>query len=787
MSLQYSTVDSELSDAGDDMQDLLNKNNKLSLEIELLNKDYREKEYLLNRKLKELENENEKLKSQNKNLEELLKTYKNTKPASAISNNQTNKTIEANDIIINILNQKISDFENNIFHLTQSEQDLIRQNQSLKREISDLNLDIDKLKINSSKNNTKNINSKMNESCDLIDLDNMDDEKKIIIQELIKEFEETKKENLELREKAINTLTEKEIANMALRDQIDELKNKFNLEINNYIQQIQSYKTKLNDIEIDKSYYEGDDISFTKEETKELIDKYAKLEDDYNIIKQELDEKEFNHDNDRMKTQNELERMVYNYKTSIFNLEQEISRYKQELSSYEMDKAQQEIEKEQDYENKNILVSELEKYQNKFRLIEESKEKIEQKYREQVNYLNIQICEIDRQNNILKNNKNDAEKELNEFKIQFNNKIKEEKGLFKVDLIAKDKENYAFKEKLEILEKENYMKKQSIELSKVNYEKLKCEYNTIYENMKKIKEMHENELQKIEDKYNFLERKYEKRNTHYDRDMPFNSSSLCQTLPNIGTVPPQKPRMTNSKMNYQTPNSDNNVKSLMDALDSAVDESSSQSQIIFLQNEVILQKDQISELNIKIYKYQNTKEDFDFIVKENKKIKADLKEMEILYEKQISDLHQKTLNMNVELDIVNKKRLTVSKRESIHKRKPTLTSISEVNESVDVSKYKAEGKFLTEKIEILKKEMAKMKDLFEKDIKYLKEELKTNETMTINAKISLATLAFEKDCEILKYKNYAKKLKMRLQNGVSSDNSAASNNKITGVFKNFFK
>jgi cell division protein FtsB len=95
--------------------------------------------------------------------------------------------------------------ENQVFHLQQNEQELVRQNQALKREIPDLNIDIDKLKMNS---------NKKNESCDMMDLDNMNEEKKLIIHELVKEFEELKKENQELKESAINTLTEKEMVNI---------------------------------------------------------------------------------------------------------------------------------------------------------------------------------------------------------------------------------------------------------------------------------------------------------------------------------------------------------------------------------------------------------------------------------------------------------------------------------------------------------------------------------------------------------------------------------------------
>jgi hypothetical protein len=334
------------------------------------------------------------------------------------------------------------------------------------------------------------------------------------------------------------------------------------------------------------------------------------------------------------------------------------------------------------------------------------------------------------------------------------------------------------------MEKEFTIMKQNNDLIKKNYEKLKMEYNLIHENMKKLKEIHECEIKKLEDKYLILERKYEKQLINNDGNVILRSNSiLCQTLPNIGSALTSKPRATNvnSKLNQV-----NNTKSLMDALESAADESSPQSQIIFLQNEVIMLKDQITDLNLKIYKFQNQQEDYDFLFKENKKLKSDIKDMESLYEKQISDLNKKTVDMNAELDIANKQRLSVHKRHSVTNNKKNLNNN---NENSEIIKYKAEIKFLQEKVDILTKETENIKNLYEKDIRYLKEQLRSCEETTVNAKISLASLAYEKDCEIIKYKNCVRKLKTRL-NGITNENEYSSNQNslLTGTFfKNLFK
>jgi Tfp pilus assembly protein PilN len=302
--------------------------------------------------------------------------------------------------------------------------------------------------------------------------------------------------------------------------------------------------------------------------------------------------------------------------------------------------------------------------------------------------------------------------------------------------------------------------------------------------MKKLKEIHENEIKKLEDRYLILERKYEQQHINNDGNVILRSNSLlCQTLPNIGSALTSKPRATNvnSKINQV-----NNTKSLMDALESAADESSPQSQIIFLQNEVVMLKDQITDLNLKIYKFQNQQEDHDFLLKENKKLKSDIKDMESLYEKQIADLNKKTVDMNAEIEMANKQRLSVNKRHSVTNNKK---SLSNYNENSETMKLKAEINFLQEKVQILTKEMENIKNLYENDIKYLKEQLRSSESIAVSAKISLATLAYEKDSEIIKYKNSLRKLKTRL-NGMSneSDNSSNQNSILTGTFlKNFFK
>ena len=352
MSRQYSTNDTEISDIGDDTKEMLLSNNKLRTEINLLKKEFSEKEHYNNLMMKHMEIENDKLKGSLKIMEELVSSLKKNR-SNSIGINSQNKDNDSKKVILD-LEQKLSNYQNTIFHLKQSELDLIRQINAFKREISDLNLNYDKLKMGYNKKLSNNSYVNLSVNCD-IDLEKLDEDKKNTIKKLLKEFEETKNENQEIKENAIVSLTEKEMINMELREQIEELNNNFNTEISKYLEQILNYRLKLNDFETNQYYFKGSEASLNKEETDELIKKYAKLEEDYINLKQEIDEKEYEHEIEKMKNQTLNERLIYNYKSTIVNLENEIARYQQELQSVKINKTVP--EKEQVNNCKNLIVA----------------------------------------------------------------------------------------------------------------------------------------------------------------------------------------------------------------------------------------------------------------------------------------------------------------------------------------------------------------------------------------------------------------------------------------------
>ncbi len=227
-----STDGSEIVDVGEDIQDLMIKVNNLESQNEFLVKQLRETEHNMKSQLEELKIQNTSLKRTNESLEELLKSYKNqgtTKPENSPVDSQ----------------KKLRELESKLLLIEQSEQNLKRTNQSLNREILDLRIKVDNLTLGGGDKNGKKEQT-LDE--DFYDLDNMDEEKKVLIKEVLKDYEDVKKENLELRENALNTIAEKEMANIDLRDKIEQMKEKYNAEIHKLMLEVQDYRSKCMDV-----------------------------------------------------------------------------------------------------------------------------------------------------------------------------------------------------------------------------------------------------------------------------------------------------------------------------------------------------------------------------------------------------------------------------------------------------------------------------------------------------------------------------------------------------------
>jgi hypothetical protein len=714
---EYSTVDTEI-DIGGDVEELMMKVDKLTSENESLRKMMREKEHESSQKLVEMKMENEKLTGTNQSLEELLKTYQENMKSDAKSE-------------IAELEEKIANLENILFLTEQSELNVKRQNQNLNMEISNLKLEINKLSINTKKEASLIPANQCGDN-----MDNLDAETKNLIVELMNEIEDLKKEKNEISEKAINLLTEKEVEAMELKEKIEELKKRNSEDTRRLQDQIRELKYKIEDEDKSDSRDE-DNQSFNSEEAKILFEKYAELQDEFDEYKRISQETENSLKYKIENLQREIEYVENTYRQNIQDLESELA----VLHSRE-EKYLYENESRSNSDNQ-ILINEIEQMQNHIRNLEEIKEKLEYRNKEIISQLNIQVKNLDISCYELRNQKTQLENELKDYEARANKNIKEIQEKHKIEIAIKHREISNLSEKLETLTKENENIKKDYELLKKTSEKKKIEIIELNETMKKYKENNDSERKKLEEKYFILEKKFEnERNALLEQ--------IKEQTGKINSLKSQSSRRE-SELCLQL-NSLSNMLS-NEEKEKEDDQEDYKEQINQLNNK-------IAELNARILLYEKQKNDNELIIKENQKLKSDIKELKEMYEKQITQLQDKAVEMSNQLQSSRRKTSRNSIRGEGALSPQQMTMFMELQNTIN--RLNGEQKFLQQKIDLLNKEIESLRVLRENDVKYLKEELRAAEEQAINAKVSLATLAFEKDCEMIKFKKLCNKLKTKL-------------------------
>jgi outer membrane murein-binding lipoprotein Lpp len=299
------------------------------------------------------------------------------------------------------------------------------------------------------------------------------------------------------------------------------------------------------------------------------------------------------------------------------------------------------------------------------------------------------------------------------------------------------------------MSKENENLRKDCEINKKNSEKQRNEYKELNENLKKIKENSETEMKKWEERYYVLEKKLEnEKNTLMETN-----KELLYKLSIGGRV-----GRTGSVIEHSQTLAFKEEEENTDG-----DSTANNAKINLLSNEISALNTQIYELNAKLRNFEKSKNEIDLLGKENSKLKSDFKEMKEMYENQIQELQNKALYIANELQTSRRRTTTVNKLSSkgeLTFSPKQLQMLAELEGTI--SRLGGEHKFLTEKTEILNKEIDNLRLLRDNDVKFLREEVRAAEEQAINAKVGLATLAFEKDSELIKYKNLCKKLKIRL-------------------------
>lgn len=735
---EYLTTESEISELsewGDEYQELSNKNNNLLNELENIRKELKDKEYEMMNTITMLELDNEKLKSTNNSYEDLLEFYKNQET----SNIKTSTGAELMKRNIELTN-KVNDLEAKLFASEQNDHNLKRENFTLNSVINDYKYEIEKLQNDESlkrERKISNTNSDNDNRINNLEL-NEDD-----LDNLILEIEDLRREKTEIQERALNMLTEKEIIVIELREQIDDLKM---LKI--------KHEEELNNLKSDNKHFENFHMKFDNN----YHDSNHHLEEDLENLKKECFDKENTWEHERERLNQLIKGLEDAHKNTINDFENELNRYKTEIHNYILEKSILEKEIIRNKDSKYTLANELDNYNSNLSKIMEEREKDEVNYKNQIKSLKEEIKELDKNINIYREDIYKYEKQINGMKTDNMSKISNIQDKLNYDLLLKDKEMEKYKEKLDFLEKEKDNIKKDNENNKKINEKSKNEYKEIIEQLKKIKEHHEEEKRKWEEKILNIEKSHELERSYLnDQINSFkNAMNPCYTSSSV-------PKTQNNNIQQSKNTSDNTPTTLAGCLSSEENINT-----ITLKNKITALENEITSLNnkIKIKESKNVNVfrlngEIEILKKEKAKIKTEFNEMKEMYEIQIKDLLQKLNMSSVEKDGNNARRRTSA-------LKPDNYSSKHLIENIDLeeklNRFRVENKFLNDQLEILKKELENIKMLKESQIKKIKEELEIADHIAANAKVALAQVAYEKDLDVLKYKRLCKKLKNRLGN-----------------------
>ena len=592
------------------------------------------------------------------------------------SDNNKKQKIKELEIKNSELNKKNFEFQSHLQNLIIKMNLISQENSSLKLEIKKLQLSVNSPgKIIASLGTTNKSN---------ISMDN-----------LLKEKSELKEEN----EKLVLMLSNKESSlskqKVEYENEMNDLNKiitELNVKINDLTNDMEDLQQRLNMKEKEiKKLNEEKENKFGKKEQKE----YKKLKVEYELLIPKLDELKIINNNLQEKCNlYETENKTFN--TRVVKIEQAFNnliegknpkvRDIKDLQIYneinqnlrsritETDDARVNLEK--NYKETNLKFQENYKsLENKYISVKNENDELKKQIEESQNTfitdtmkLNSEVTNLNRQIKTI-------EKEKNEYKIKFQNLLKDlESNKNNFDNLQKIMTKLREKDDIDItLIEERYIILENV----LEQEKIEL-VNTNKELINKIKLM-------------------EQRNGIYGNGAP----GLEESLEKNGT------------------NLDLEIKNLKE------------------ENKLLNNK--IKEQEKRFFELQKTTEILNILKEENKSLKKNLKENEVNLRKVIKELTNKANQLNEEL-------LQSRKRTSLLRSK---SSFDNINVNKEIEKYKDE-------IEILKNEnlLQKKKD---------KEEIESLEGQLTSLKAKLAEEQFNKDSEIMKYKNLSKKYKDMLE------------------------
>jgi chromosome segregation ATPase len=428
---------------------------------------------------------------------------------------------------------------------------------------------------------------------------------------------------------------------------------------------------------------------------------------------------------ERMRLINEKESNDF-YQGMIADYEEEIKRLR-DIKLNEID--------ESESRNLEMLNHDIENYQHQVKTLEDSKERMEIKYKDTFAKFQSDIKEVEQFNKELKEGKKENEKEINNLKSHILKIDKELTDKTRIEIAIKEKEIIQLKDKIEFIisERDNLLKE--YDALKKTYDKTRGEYIELNEKLKNWKETNGNEIRKIEEKYSIMEKRFEsEKNILIEANKDLNQKLMAL----------QRKSVTSERLNTLSKMLDDEDENNTNQLEE---------EILSLRVKLNESNNKINECNTKLANFQKLLSEIDILKRENTKLTNNIKELREMYENQIEELDHKNITINSELN--NNRRRTTR---AVNQQQIGILSDLEAS----VNNLTADNKFLSDKIHMLTKEIDNQKVLREKDVEYLKKELRMADDATIKAKVELATLAFEKDSEIIRVRNICKKLKAKL-------------------------
>jgi len=795
----------DLPETNDTFQEILQKYQSLEIELETVKKEgieSQERQFELNNQIKILKFENKNLKQTIINYQDLIESYKSSIDTSEVKD-VTSTLIQTN---LDIL-QKVTEIEKRNFILEKEKEDMEKTIQELEAELKYYSTNI---QTSSNTNNTNNTNPSQRDNSALrlngfksngetsIDLSlstlkmrpckstknlysvtlpntiqferykdkirfsnattqssknsnfNFDEND---VKNVLQEIEDLKKEKAEISERALNMLTEKELTILELRSLFDEIKEKNEQNIN-LIKYENTKKKNLGNQKESLTFSESTNLlesnSLDPENSESYFQiKYQKLEDEFQQLQNFYNENEKSWLTEKEKLNTQLINQENSHSSHINDLQTEILKLRNEISLIELEKNSLNRQLDKD---KTTIETEMDQYHYLIKNMEEQKISDELSYKSQINILKTEIRELDSINKNLRDNFANLEKKLGDLEKVHLKKMESIEKNFRLDQREKDEEIMALKQNHVLNEKEKEDFKKECEKYKSINESTKNNYKDLLNQLKNLKEGHEMEVHKWKENFEDLKKISETEKSSLNNKIKELNIQIEEYETKI-CARYEESTYTGNKKKFHSRHSKSLVISLQD-YDSDENLDLLKDKIQTLQGEI----KKLSSLNK--LKENNSHNVFRLngeiqnLKKENEKLKKELSELKEkleLSEKENNELKLKNANKNPPLTNDPQSHNKFSKLE-IHKLEERLKRLS------------IENKFLTEQIEIAKKELDNTIKIKDDHIVKLKSDLMNADKNLDMNKLEFSKIIKDKDGEITKYVDICKKLRMKYVN-----------------------